>query len=609
MDHVSTSDDRRSAFAASSHARPRVVMTSAALAGGADPTRGAARALWVGRVMIALLSLIFVLLLARVGQLQVAPAEGVASRLDTQTSERTLMGRRGPILDRRGRVLASSRVAYRLFVDPHLIVDRNTFSEYVGHTLGYNPAWVEQTLHQNRDSRYIVLDPRLSDDRLAALADLTLPGLAIEPVLVRDYPQQTLAGHLVGFVGVDGDGLEGIERQFEPHLRPTAGRMQYLRDARRQPLWVQADAYQPQEHGEPVRLSIDVTLQAIAEKHLIETVERYRAEAGQIVIMHPRTGEILALANYPTFDPTHFRDAAPDARRNRAVTDVFEPGSTFKPIVWAALTQLGAARTDEIIDTTTSGVYRFPQGRRLRDASAHGKITWEQGLVQSSNIAMGIVAERVDHETLYGIVRSFGFGETTGSNLPGEVVGLVNPLRQWNHYSQTSIPMGQEIGVTAMQMVRAFAVFGNDGLLVTPTIEAVDDRDGEAPIHERVLLPSVARHTRHILRRTITEGTGRRANSELYAIWGKTGTAQLPDHVRGGYQEGEYVASFVAGAPLDEPELIVGCFIHKPDREVGYYGGIVAGPPVKDVIEESLLYLQVPADAPATRARAVQYEH
>ncbi|MFA9478354.1 peptidoglycan D,D-transpeptidase FtsI family protein [Phycisphaerales bacterium AB-hyl4] len=607
MSHDPTSDDASAndGLRVQRDARPMARSPLMSGAGADDGSRGAARALWVGRVMMVLLTLVFLLLLVRVGQLQTSPAEPVAKRLDTQTSRHTLHGRRGAILDRRGRVIASSRVAYRLFVDPQLIVDRNTFSEYVGYTLDYDPAWVEMTLHQRHGSRYIVLDERLSDERLAALADFKLPGLAVEPVLVRDYPKQMRAGHLVGFVGVDGHGLEGIERQFDERLRPRPGRMQYLRDARRQPLWVTADAYQPHEDGQPVRLSIDITIQEIAEKQLAETIEKYQAEAGQIVVMHPRTGEILALAHAPSFSPARFRDSSGDDRRNRAVTDVFEPGSIFKPMIWAAMTQMGAASIDEKIDCTTSGVYRSPRGRRLRDSRPLGELTWEEVLMNSSNIGMAIVAQRIGNEKLHDIVRAFGFGATTDSGLSGEVVGLVNPLRQWNHYSETSIPMGQEIGVTALQIVRAFAVFGNDGLLVRPTVEAVDPDDAAFnPIQQRVLLPSVARHTRHVLRRAVEEGTGRHAKSDLYAIWGKTGTAQLPDLVHGGYQQGQYVASFMAGAPLDEPELIVGCFIQKPDRSIGYYGGLVAGPPVKRVIEESLLYLNVSPDAEAHRRQA-----
>jgi cell division protein FtsI/penicillin-binding protein 2 len=194
------------------------------------------------------------------------------------------------------------------------------------------------------------------------------------------------------------------------------------------------------------------------------------------------------------------------------------------------------------------------------------------------------------------MVRRFGFGEKPGSNLPGEVVGIVNPLERWNHYSETSIPMGQEIGVTGLQIMRAFTAIANGGRLVTPTIEPRDAAWRTYDNSEQILRPDIARHTRQVMRRTVTEGTGRRAQSDLYTIFGKTGTAERPDLENGGYHDRQYVASFIGGAPTDSPRIIVGCFIHRPNPDKGYYGGLVAAPPVKEVIEETLLYLGVVPD-------------
>lgn len=583
-------------------AMPSLAMLSNDGAGSA--TSGATRVLWVGRGLMVLLTVAMLGLLGRVAQLQTTPDVNIAGLLDSQQSTRQLMGRRGAITDRRGRVLASTRVAKRLFVDPWLIVDRNTFSEQVGYTLGYDPVEIEKTISKRSQSRYIVIDKRMGDEQATKLGSLDLSGLATEPVLVRDYPQGSIGGQLLGFVGADGKGLEGLEAKYDMQLRPQPGKLRYLRDARRQPLWVQADSYKPQQDGQPIRLAIDLTIQTIAEKHLAQTVEHYGAKSGQLIVMQPYTGEILALANYPSFDPNAFRTSQAEMRRNRAVTDVFEPGSIFKPLIWAALTQLNAAKPSEMIDCTTSGVYRSPKGRRLRDAHALGLITWDTVLAKSSNIGMAIVAQRVGNEKLHQIVEAFGFGSPTGSGLPGEVGGLVNPLKQWNHYSETSIPMGQEIGVTALQITRAFCSIANGGLLITPTIEAVDPFTAATPIRERVLLPAIAAHTRQVLRQAVTAGTGRKAKSKLYAIFGKTGTAQLPNFDEGGYYQDRYVSSFVGGAPTDSPRLVVGCFINDPDKKIGHYGGIVAAPAVKEVVEESLLYLGV-TPSPDTEAEQV----
>ncbi len=553
------------------------------------------RPVWVARIAFAALTLLMLGLLGRVVQLQVWPDAQVAALTDTQTSRMALMGRPGAILDRRNRPLAVTRVARRLFIDPQLIIDRNTFSERVGYSLDYDPVMIEKTLAARDHSRYIVIDARLSDERVDRLAEVDLPGLATEPVLVRDYPQGALAGQLVGFVGVDGHGLDGLELALNSRLAAAPGALRYLRDHRRNPLWVDAHGYTPHTDGYKVRLSIDLTLQAMAEQRLAAAVEQYNAEAGQMIIMDPTTGEVLAMANTPTFDPNRFQDADPQFRRNRCVTDAFEPGSIFKPLVWAALTDLGLARPTEKIDCTDAGYWRTPYRRTLRDARGIGTVDWDTVLIKSSNIGMAKVAHRTSLANLHRVVRAYGFGQTTGSQLPGEIDGLVQPLRAWTQYSQSSIPMGQEIAVTALQITRAFCVLANDGLLVTPTIEYVDRSDPHlALIQERVISSATAAHTRAVLRRVVTEGTGRKANSDRYALFGKSGTAQLPDFENGGYHQDRYVSSFIAGAPLDAPRLVTLCVLHDPDRSIGHYGGTVAAPAVRDVMEQALAYLGIP---------------
>ncbi len=452
---------------------------------------------------------------------------------------------------------------------------------------------ISKKLSGKTGRRYVVIDPHLSDERLEKLKKLHLKGVSTEPVLLRDYPQDKLAGQVIGFVGRDGKGLTGLEARFDKMLRPEPGRMAQLRNAQRQPLWMQTASYRPHHNGDVVRLSLDVVIQSFAEVALAKAVDDYGADHGELIVMDPETGEVLAMASYPGYDPNDFQDAPADQRRNRCVTDFFEPGSIFKPFIWAIATQLGEAKPDEMIDVTTSGYYVSPQGRRLRDSHGHGVISWDKVLVLSSNIGMAKVGQRMGIEKMYQAVRAFGFGQTTGSELPGEVRGLVRPASKWTHYSVTSIPMGQEIGVTPLQIMRAFCAIANDGLLVTPTVRAIDRSRG-LPIRERVLLPGVAAHTREVLRRVVTEGTGTRAQSDLYRIFGKTGTAQMPNLKEGGYYQHRYVASFVGGAPVDKPRLVVGCFVHDPDRKKGHYGGTVSAPAVKEVLERSLRYLNVP---------------
>ena len=558
------------------------------------------RALIVGRVVLITLSLALLALLGRVVQLQVSPPPRIAAMVGSQASVSTLDARRGALVDRRRRDLAVTRVAYRLFVDPVLVTDNNTFSERVGYGLGYDPAWVEMTIAKRRDSRYITLDERLSDERLAKFHELQLKGLAIEPTLVRDYPQHALAGQLVGFVGDEGKGLDGLELAFDDRLKPDPGQYAYVRDRGRRALWLASQQYEPHIDGKPIRLSLDIHLQAIAEEELAATVRQYRAAAGQVIVMDPYTGEILALANDPPFDPAAFSEATQASRRNRAVTDVFEPGSVLKPFVWAAAVEAGVADPDEMIDTTTAGWWKPARGPVLRDAHPHGTVSWDDVLMYSSNIGIAKVAERLGPEALHRIVESYGFGEPTGSGLPGEVGGLLRPVKRWSGTDLTRIPMGQGVAVTALQVTRAFCALANDGVLITPTIEAVDplNPDRRPAITSRVLSPSVARQTRAVLGRVVTDGTGRKAQSDLYTLFGKTGTAQLPDLTRGGYYSDKYISSMIAGAPLERPRLVVGVYLHDPDKKVGHYGGTVAGPTVKRILERSLLYLGVPPNAP-----------
>ncbi len=566
--------------------------------GSGWPSPHAARPLWVGRAVAVFITLGLLGVIARVVHLQMNPPQRLQALLDTQYSKRPLLARRGSIIDRQGRVLAVTRQVPRLFVDPYLIVEPNTFSERLGHALGYDGAELEKRLAQRPDSRYVVIDPQLSEERQARLAALKLEGVATEPSFVRDYPLGTLAGQVVGFVGRDGVGLEGVEQLYNQRMLGEAGKLRYLRDARREPLWVDQVGYTPPADGQPLRLSLDVMIQHIAEQALVETCAQYSAQSAQAVVMQPYTGEILALANVPAFDPNAFKTSTPEQRRNRCITDVFEPGSTFKPFVWAAAVESGFARPEEMIDCTTAGVYVTPFGRRLRDAHAIGEVTFEQALVKSSNIAMAIVGQRMGAARMWHAVRSFGFGQSTQCGLRGEIVGIVNPLKQWTMYSVTSVPMGQEIAVTPVQLARGFCTFANGGYLVQPTILARDLSDPRqaVPVLERVLSHQTAMYTRQVLRRVITEGTGRKASDVDYSIFGKTGTAQVPDRVKGGYLPEQYTSVFICGAPVESPQVVVLVVVHRPDKRKGYYGGIVAAPPAARIVQQTLNYLGVPPD-------------
>jgi len=572
-------------------AEPRVQRRAVSSITPPDPRVTARRVLLIGRVFIVLICLGLLGVGFRVAQLQLAPDPRIADLANAQTSKFDLPARRGSLLDRRGRVLAATRAGLTLFADPQLVKDPNTFPERVAYHFGYDPVRLAMDMSDRWDSRFVRIDPLMSDERVPLLDGIDIDGLATQRTLVREYPLGPLAGQVIGVVGTDGYGLEGMERVADQWLAGDPGRVRYHRDAQRRPLWVERTSYQPHRDGAGLRLSLDITIQSIAETELLKSVQTYKAKSGQVVVMDVRTGELLAMANAPRFDPRALGASTPELRRNRCVTDVFEPGSTFKAIMWAAMTDARLADPDDMMDTTEAGFWRSSQGRSLRDTRGHGTISWAEVLVQSSNIGMAQIGEDMPVRDMHAAVTRFGFGRPTGSGLPGEATGIVRPAKQWNHYSQTSIPMGQEVAVTPLQMIRAFAAIAHDGLMVQPTIVALPD--DISPIYERVVSAATAAQTRHVLRRVVTEGTGRKANSQAYALFGKTGTAQMADHVNGGYAQGKYVGSFIAAAPLDQPRLAIGCFIQEPDPEIAYYGGIVAGPVVKRVMEQSLRYLGV----------------
>ena len=540
-------------------------------------------------MLVAVMSVALLALLGRVVQLQALPSNALAPLMGSQQSRFAEYPQRGPLIDLRGRRLASNRVVTRLFADPSLIESPRIFAQIVGDALGYDPRQVEESILARKDRRYVLLDDDLTDAQIDELSRLRVHGLGTQHWVARDYPQGPLAGQVLGFAGREGKGLEGVERSFDRDLAGRPGELAVIRSVKHQTIAIEPDAYRPPEHGQAIRLTIDTVIQTIAEDELAKACRQYGARHGELVVMDPNTGYILAMANYPAFDPGEPRGGKPDAWRNRCVTDQFEPGSIFKPFVWAMAVEQGKVRPSDRFDTTDGGLIVLSSGRRLRDTHGHGRISAEEGLVLSSNILMALIAERMGDSMLYQSVHRFGFGQVPGSELPGEAAGTLYPVRKWSKYTKSSIPMGQEIAVTPLQMMTAFSAIASDGTMPQPMIRP-DAPPTQGP--RRVISPDTAATVRRVLRRAVTEGTGRKANSDQYAIFGKTGTAQVPE--RGRYQPDQYVGSFVGGAPLDDPQIVVGCFIHRPDKRKGYYGGIVAAPAAKQVVERTLTYLGVP---------------
>ncbi len=570
-------------------------------------TRAAVRAAAWGRLFTLLMLAGLGLVMLRVVQLKVLPDSQFLAAVAPHFSSRPEFGRRGDLLDARGRILATSTVGYRLFVDPMEVEDLQTVAVDIAGAIGLPPIDIDRKILAGAGKRYVVIDHLLDEAQVEAIRAARLRGVGLQPRPVRHYPHGDLAAAVIGQVGFEDTGLSGAEHALQRLLEPRPGTLTYLRDAARRALWVEPGDYDPARHGKDVSLSVDLVIQESADRHLREGVKRHNAGGGRVIVMDCRTGGILAMCDIlnerpgwkeVTTDPA--RAVHPALGRNRCVTDPYEPGSTLKPFVWAAATELGLVAPNQVLPTPESGVFRTRYGRQISDSHALGSASWRTVLIQSINSGMAIVAERMTHEQMRIGVARFGFGARTFCGLAGESAGILPGPRAWTHYTQTSVAIGHEIAVTPVQMARAFSAFARDGTMPPLHITGVTEEDASFRLRQPACSEPVARLVRAVLRDAVLEGTGRPAQSERYELFGKSGTAQLARQGGGGYFEGRYVSSFIAGAPFDDPRLVVLCVIDDPDKAHGYYGGPIAGPIVRDIMDEALAYLGVPvAGAPA----------
>lgn len=581
----------------------------------ADRSRPAFSPAMAGVVLLCVVCA-FAMLVGRVVYLQTLGRQRTILQAERQQHlVETLHARRGTIFDRNGLLMAGTIQRRALYLDPKFMLE--VFQEdgkslvqldreivKLAELIDQSPLELSQLVGDKSTSRYVKVADGLDDNVVAAVRKLDLPGVVLEPVDRREYPMGSLAAHVLGGVRSDNVGLEGVELQFEKLLRGRDGFKRSLKDARRRPIATAAEDYVPPVNGTHLILSIDSSIQLIAEQELAAACEHFGARAGETIVMDPHTGEILAMANWPTFNPANLEDSKPETRRNRCLTDPYEPGSTIKPfIVGPALANRWARPTDPF---RIPGPYKSPlRAKLVTDVHYYGGLALWDVMVKSSNIGMVQLGERLGAERLSTGIRSFGFGTPTGVELPGENGGLINPLRKWTRPSIVSVAMGYELMVTPMQLVRAACAYANGGKVVRPTIlhgtidsaGAVQQRDGGAP---RPAVQAIDANTAQLVRRimgdVVVRGTGTRARSNQWNLFGKTGTAHS---ARGGsYNESNYTSSFVGGGPYEDPRLVVAVVIHDPDKSKAHFGGTVSAPAAKGILERSLSYLQVPPSPP-----------
>jgi cell division protein FtsI (penicillin-binding protein 3) len=490
-------------------------------------------------------------------------------------------------VDRFGEPLALTRESVAVYVRPGKLDAGPETLAMVARLLDI-PARVVAA-RATSDSPFVWLDRQVSLDRWAAVAELAIPGIDGEPTGQRIYPYGSLAGQVVGFVGIDGQGLEGIERSFDADLRGEVDALDVEHDARGRRLVVDGLGRPLPRVGAQVELTIDSGLQRAAEAELQDTVKQFGADAGTAVVMDPHTGEILAIANVPRFDPNSFAHATPEQWRNRAVTDSYEPGSTFKAVVAAAALEGGVVRPEDPI-WCENGAYRIG-GRVIHDHHPEGRIPFAEVIARSSNIGAAKVAQLLGRERFGAAIERFGFGAPTGIDLPGEVSGLVRPTHRWGSIHLATTAFGQGIAVTPLQLLRAFAALANGGFLMRPYVvrRVVDEYGsekytGRPQVVARVVSAKTAAVVTGLLQGVIEHGTGQAAKIQGLSLAGKTGTAQKVE--AGRYSPTARMASFVAYGPTEAPRLVAIVVIDTP--RTAKYGGVVAAPAVRKILQFGL---------------------
>lgn len=551
------------------------------------------------RATTAIVVLIWSILAVRLVCVQWVQRDGFHARAQhQQTWSEPIPARPGDLLDREGRLLATTVQLPSLFVNPSLIDQPDVVARSLASAVGIDAEALRERLAEDASREFLWVKRRLNAAEEQAVRDLALPPAmwGFRQEFQRRYPQGTVAAHVVGLRDIDGVGRGGAEEAFDRLLRGSDGQRRMVRDARGYVIEVLEEVTQPPRHGETVVLTIDSVVQLIAERQLDVIMREWSPHSACAIVLDPRTGEVLAMASRPTFDPNAPGRAVPDAWSNRALSAVFEPGSTIKPCIVAWAIERGVLDPDEEIDCGR-GAYRM-NGRVLHDHHPYGVLSVGDILVKSSNIGMARIGERLSNERLHNAVTGFGFGSRTGIELPGELPGTVRPLEDWTPYSTGSIPMGQELACTPLQVIAAHAVLANGGRRVTPHVLSRAPGSGtrlHRPSGEQVLSEATAAWiVRGPMRDVVERGTGRRARIDGLAIFGKSGTAQKIDPASGGYSSDRHVCSFVCGAPAENPELLVLVSVDEPSAPGTHQGGAVAAPAAAAILRDALSYLGPP---------------
>ncbi len=514
---------------------------------------------------------------------------------------------RGTIYDRNGNILAMNVDRPSLYAIPGEIENPQKTAQKLARILNVRPDRLLRKL--KRKGAFVWLERKIGLEQMAKIEALNIKGLRSVMESKRVYPKEALFGHLLGFAGLDNQGLEGIEKKHDHILRGTEGAIILERDAHGQSVFPKGLQYIDPTPGKDLHLTVDENIQHISERELQRMVKASGAKGGTAIVMNPWNGEILSMAVQPAFNPNKVRTSSPAQWRNRAIADFYEPGSTFKIITAAAALEENLVTPDDLIDCE-EGKYRV-RGTTIHDHDPFGVISFRQVIAHSSNIGTIKIAEVLGPKRLSGYAHAFGFGERLGIELHGESPGLLRDTRDWSGRSLASIAIGQEIGVTPLQMVTATSVTANGGYLMSPKIiREVRGKNGEdrSPprIKRRVLSEKTAHEMTNILKSVVSEtGTAIRAAVPGYTVVGKTGTAQKIDPETRRYSPDKFVSSFVGYLPAEDPAVTILVMVDEPEGKG--WGGEIAAPVFSNIAKEIMHYLKIapkadpPAEIPPTQ--------
>ena len=561
---------------------------------GAETKQKTARR-FVGRVtlVMAFFGLIASSLVARAVHLQVLDKDFLNQQADTRhLRTESISAHRGTILDRNGEPLAISTPVDSIWVNPKEFAGAIDKVPQLAKALDLKPETLMRRITRSMGKEFLYLKRHLNPSTAQAVMALKLPGINVQREYRRYYPASEVTGHLVGFTNIDDEGQEGLELAMNHWLEGEPGAKRVLKDRLGRSI-ENVESIRPPRHGKDLRTSIDLRLQYLAYRTLKAAVKTHNARSGSVVILDVETGEVLAMVNQPTYNPNDRSQFVAERYRNRAITDIFEPGSSIKPLVVASALESGQYRPSSVVDTAPGFV--TVGAKKIEDSRNLGRISLTTILARSSNVGVTKVAMTLQPDQLWGTMALFGLGEMTASGFPGESAGMLTHHSNWRPISQATIAYGYGVSVTPLQLAHAYSAIGNDGIMQPITLFAIDEAVGG----DRIVSNETAIAVRRMLEEVVRPGgTGTKASVDGYRIAGKTGTAWK--FAKGGYSEDKYISIFAGLAPASNPRLATVVVIDEPSGEL-YYGSDVAAPVFADVMSESLRLLAVPPDAMPAR--------